>query len=155
MRRLVATVALVLVLFGATHTAVAAAPETRVALVIGNSVYEDAPLATPVNDARLMAETLRGLGFEVIERTDANQKEMKLAIFELGDGNNPASEVTSDPWNSSLSSTVNIQPLEPPLSIHPSGEPYQHPESVYNVMILKLESGCAVVKLHGHLGKAS
>ena len=31
-----------------------------------------------------MTETLRGLGFEVIERLDANQKEMKLAIFELG-----------------------------------------------------------------------
>ncbi len=62
-----------------------AAAEQRVALVIGNSAYEDTPLANPVNDARLMAETLRGLGFEVIERTDADQKEMKLAIFELGD----------------------------------------------------------------------
>ena len=85
MKRIVAAVALVLVLFAAAHTAVVAAPETRVALVIGNSAYNDAPLANPVNDARLMAETLRGLGFDVIERTDATQREMKLAIFELGD----------------------------------------------------------------------
>ena len=85
MRHLIAVVALFLVVFGATRIAIAAAPEPRVALVIGNSAYEDAPLANPVNDARLMAETLRGLGFDVIERTDANQKEMKLAIFELED----------------------------------------------------------------------
>ncbi len=80
MRRLKAAIALVLIIFGATEIATAAAPEPRVALVIGNSAYEDT-----VNDARLMAETLRGLGFDVIERTDADQREMKLAIFELGD----------------------------------------------------------------------
>jgi hypothetical protein len=38
-----------------------AATEPRVALVIGNSAYADIPLANPVNDARLMSETLRGL----------------------------------------------------------------------------------------------
>ena len=85
MKRLAAAVALVLVLFGAMNIATAAVPEPRVALVIGNSAYADAPLANPANDARLMAETLRGLGFDVIERVDANQREMKLAIFELGD----------------------------------------------------------------------
>ena len=85
MKRLAAAVALVLVLFGAMNIATAAVPEPRVALVIGNSAYADAPLANPANDARLMAETLRGLGFNVIERVDANQREMKLAIFELGD----------------------------------------------------------------------
>ncbi len=85
MRRLKAAIALVLIIFGATEIATAAAPEPRVALVIGNSAYEDSPLTNPVNDARLMAETLRGLGFDVIERTDADQREMKLAIFELGD----------------------------------------------------------------------
>ncbi len=85
MKRLAAAVALVFMLIGATNIAMAAAPEPRVALVIGNSAYADSPLANPVNDARLMAETLRGLGFDVIERTDADQREMKLAIFELGD----------------------------------------------------------------------
>ena len=48
----------------------------RIALVIGNSNYATAPLANPANDARLMTKSLRGLGFEVIERLDANQKAM-------------------------------------------------------------------------------
>ena len=85
MRCLLAAVALFFIVCGATAVATAAAPELRVALVIGNGAYANAPLANPANDARLMAETLRGLGFDVIERTDANQKTMKLAIFELGD----------------------------------------------------------------------
>lgn len=38
--------------------------DKRVALVIGISAYKNAkPLANPVNDAKLMAETLSGLGF--------------------------------------------------------------------------------------------
>lgn len=39
-------------------SSIAAAP--RIALVIGNSAYEETPLANPVNDARLMAEARRG-----------------------------------------------------------------------------------------------
>ncbi len=61
----------------------AAAP--RIALVIGNSAYWDSPLANPANDARLMAETLRGLGFEVNELADADQRAMKIAILDFGD----------------------------------------------------------------------
>ena len=61
------------------------AVETRVALVIGNSGYSDAPLANPANDARLIAETLRGLGFDVIERIDADLETIQLATFELQD----------------------------------------------------------------------
>ncbi len=57
----------------------------RVALVIGNSAYIDSPLPNPANDARLVATTLRGLGFEVVERIDADQKTMKRAIQEFGD----------------------------------------------------------------------
>jgi len=38
--------------------------DKRVALVIGNSAYKNVtPLDNPKNDARLMADTLRGLGF--------------------------------------------------------------------------------------------
>jgi hypothetical protein len=41
--------------------------EKRVALVIGNSHYKNVtPLANPVNDAKLMAETLRALGFVIV-----------------------------------------------------------------------------------------
>ena len=41
---------------------------------------------------------------------------------------------------------------KPRLPFHPSGEPYQHPKSAYNALIPIPESGCGVVKSHGHLG---
>jgi hypothetical protein len=44
-----------------------ACAEKRVALVIGNSAYQNvAALSNPRNDAQLMADTLRGLGFALI-----------------------------------------------------------------------------------------
>ena len=61
-----------------------AAP-SRIALVIGNGDYRQAPLANPVNDARLMARTLGAVGFEVALVTDADQKGMKRAILDFGD----------------------------------------------------------------------
>lgn len=55
--------------------------EHRVALVIGNGNYKSASaLRNPPNDAKLMARTLRGLGFKVIEEIDATQKQMKRAV---------------------------------------------------------------------------
>ncbi len=71
MRRLVFACLVVVGFAGPSLAATTPAP--RVALVIGNSAYEEAPLANPANDARLMAETLRGLGFDVIELIDADQ----------------------------------------------------------------------------------
>lgn len=57
----------------------------RVALVIGNATYKDAPpLRNSVNDARSMSSALNGLGFEVIEVTDAPQKEINRAITLFG-----------------------------------------------------------------------
>ncbi|NVO14658.1 MAG: caspase family protein [Rhodoplanes sp.] len=42
--------------------------ETRVALVVGNSAYRHIPaLDNPANDARLMATTLRSLGFSLVD----------------------------------------------------------------------------------------
>jgi formylglycine-generating enzyme required for sulfatase activity len=58
--------------------------EKRVALVIGNSDYKSSPLKNPVNDARLIAKTLRDLGFEVIARENADQNQMKMAIDAFG-----------------------------------------------------------------------
>lgn len=58
--------------------------EQRVALVIGNGAYEATPLRNPVNDARAMAATLGGLGFEVIERENLTQKDMKREIQAFG-----------------------------------------------------------------------
>ncbi len=59
--------------------------ESRVALVIGNGGYRNSPLLNPVHDARDMAAALKGLGFEVIERFDATQKEMNRAIAIFGE----------------------------------------------------------------------
>jgi len=58
--------------------------ETRIALVIGNSTYTSGSLPNPANDARMIGETLKGLGFEVIPRTNADQTTMKRAIQEFG-----------------------------------------------------------------------
>jgi hypothetical protein len=52
----------------------------RTALVIGNADYRIAPLKNPVNDARDMAKALRHLNFDVIERINASQREMILAV---------------------------------------------------------------------------
>jgi hypothetical protein len=52
-------------------------PEQRVALVIGNSNYQNvAQLSNPVNDATAMAKLLNAAGFEVISATDLNHDEM-------------------------------------------------------------------------------
>jgi uncharacterized caspase-like protein len=59
--------------------------EKRVALVMGNGAYASSPLRNPVNDARAMATTLRGLGFDVLAREDVTDKEMRRAILEFGD----------------------------------------------------------------------
>ncbi|MFA6971041.1 MAG: SUMF1/EgtB/PvdO family nonheme iron enzyme [Gallionella sp.] len=59
--------------------------QKRVALVIGNAAYLGAPeLRNPVNDARAISDALNRLGFEVIEVTDASQREMNRAITRFG-----------------------------------------------------------------------
>jgi uncharacterized protein YgiM (DUF1202 family) len=63
----------------------ALAAEPRVALVIGNGAYKDAPLKNAVNDARAMAAALSRLGFDVIELRDAPRKWMESSILEFGD----------------------------------------------------------------------
>jgi hypothetical protein len=56
----------------------------RLALVIGNASYTDAPLANPLNDSELMSRTLRDLGFLVTLVQDVTQMEMKQAIVNFG-----------------------------------------------------------------------
>jgi hypothetical protein len=58
--------------------------ERKVALVIGNESYPGAPLRNPVNDARAMTAVLRRLGFDVVARENATQKEMQRAIVDFG-----------------------------------------------------------------------
>ncbi|CDH44614.1 exported hypothetical protein [Candidatus Contendobacter odensis Run_B_J11] len=57
--------------------------EPRTALVIGNGAYADAPLRNPANDARDVAAKLRELGFQVIERLDADRQTLRLALREF------------------------------------------------------------------------
>jgi uncharacterized caspase-like protein len=69
----------------AAFSAAPALAEKRIALVIGNSAYKHtSPLANPANDAKLMAATLRDLGFTVTAVKDATQKDMKRAVRDFG-----------------------------------------------------------------------
>lgn len=63
-----------------------ASAEPRIALVIGNSQYQgDMPvLPNPEKDAKLMARTLRDLGFDVIDKENATQADLKQAISDFG-----------------------------------------------------------------------
>ena len=64
----------------------AEASEQRIALVIGNSQYQNAPaLANPVNDAKDMAATLSKLGFDVIVGTDLSKIQMEQIIRDFAE----------------------------------------------------------------------
>lgn len=55
-----------------------AAPEKRVALVIGNAAYTSiSRLEKPLNDSQKVAEVLRGIGFEVILGTNASKADLE------------------------------------------------------------------------------
>ncbi|MFB6420152.1 MULTISPECIES: caspase family protein [Bradyrhizobium] len=56
-------------------------PEQRVALVIGNANYKNAPqLANPDDDAQSMAQFLNSAGFEVVSATDLTQNDMLRVV---------------------------------------------------------------------------
>lgn len=59
--------------------------DARLALVIGNGAYKQAPLANPVADARLMDQVLREAGFEVMRAENATLREMRRLVREFGD----------------------------------------------------------------------
>ena len=52
----------------------------RFALVIGNGDYVQGQLKNPANDAKLISESLRDLGFRVESKIDLNQQEMEEKI---------------------------------------------------------------------------
>jgi uncharacterized caspase-like protein len=71
---------------------VAAAPgaaqqdrDPRLALVIGESSYQQGPLATAANDAGLVANTLSEAGFEVIGARDLDQDALRRSLREFLD----------------------------------------------------------------------
>jgi uncharacterized caspase-like protein len=62
----------------------AQAASKRLALVIGNNAYTDGVLKNPINDARMMASTLRELEFDVQILENADRITMQRAIVEFG-----------------------------------------------------------------------
>ena len=65
--------------------ATAAIAEQRIALVIGNSAYPEAPLRNPANDARDITARLTALGFEVVSATDTDLATMQRQVLEFID----------------------------------------------------------------------
>ncbi len=63
----------------------AAPPDPRIALVIGESTYGDQTLATPVNDAALIAQTLQAAGFDVVGARDLDAKSVRAALRDFLD----------------------------------------------------------------------
>jgi len=61
-----------------------AVSEERIALVIGNAAYRDAPLDNPVNDAQLIAASLRRAGFSVTLRENLGRTALLDAMREFG-----------------------------------------------------------------------
>ena len=61
--------------------------EKRVALVLGNSAYQNvAPLANPVNDSARIASTLKDAGFDVVDsRRDLPAAETRRALRDFAD----------------------------------------------------------------------
>ena len=58
-------------------------PQTRLALVIGEAHYKVAPLATPANDAGLVAEALKEAGFAVTEGADLDGADLRKALHDF------------------------------------------------------------------------
>jgi len=75
---------LAMALLLAGHPALA---EKRVALILGNSAYQNAPpLANPVNDAALIAAKLKAAGFDVVDsRHDLSALQTRRALRDFED----------------------------------------------------------------------
>ncbi len=63
----------------------AGAAERRIALVIGNANYQTGALATPANDAGLVAQTLQAAGFDVSGARDLDQESLRRAFRDFLD----------------------------------------------------------------------
>ena len=54
--------------------------EKRIGLVIGNAAYQTGALATPANDAGLVAQTLQAAGFDVVGARDLDEEFLRHAV---------------------------------------------------------------------------
>ena len=83
-QRLKAVFAAILILatglFALAAEAQQPAPNPSIALVIGNATYRDAALATPANDAGLVAQTLQAAGFDVVGARDLDGQSLRTAF---------------------------------------------------------------------------
>ncbi len=78
-RGAIAAAATAMVLMGAE-----AAPDRRVALVMGNAAYQNVPaLANPLTDAKAVSAALKRLGFEVVEGYDLKIDGMRSLVGEF------------------------------------------------------------------------
>jgi uncharacterized caspase-like protein len=66
-------------------TGAAQRSEKRIALVIGNAGYRAGALATPANDAGLVAQTLQAAGFDVVGARDLDQDTLRHALRDFLD----------------------------------------------------------------------
>ncbi len=73
------------VMLAQAQSFVSAGDNNRLALVIGNSSYRDAPLTNPVNDANAMARSLEAVGFKVILLTNATRNSMRQGMRQFTD----------------------------------------------------------------------
>src|SRR6202165_1231884 len=80
------TIALLAFLAVAFAPPAGAAPtEMRMALVIGNAAYQSGALATPANDAGLIAQTLQAAGFDVVGARDLEEDSLRRALRDFVD----------------------------------------------------------------------
>ena len=59
--------------------------EKRIALVVGNAAYQAGALATPANDAGLIAQTLQAAGFDVSGARDLDGETLRGALRDFLD----------------------------------------------------------------------
>jgi uncharacterized caspase-like protein len=59
--------------------------QKRIAFVVGNAAYEAGPLATPANDAGLIAQTLQAAGFDVAGARDLDGEGLRAAFRDFLD----------------------------------------------------------------------
>ncbi len=59
--------------------------ESRLALIIGNSSYKSSPLRNPVNDVRLMEQSLKDAGFTVLKAENASLRDMRRLVRDFGE----------------------------------------------------------------------
>jgi hypothetical protein len=82
-RRFIQALAALPPAFAFRHSS-AAADSSRLALIIGNSAYHDAPLVNPANDAKAVSGLFTEAGFTVDSRLNATRADMMAAIERFG-----------------------------------------------------------------------